>query len=74
MIWGIILKQQNIDILSDFITYSQVLQTDLMIARYEGCIIKNINMITDEEQNKLDEALEILKTASKRIQNSMFGK
>ena len=46
---------------------------DLMIATHEGIEIANIKIITDEEQNKLDEAVIILKEASERVKSVIFN-
>ena len=45
-----------------------------MIAKMEGVRIANINVLTNEEQEKLDKAVEILKEAFERTINIVLNK
>lgn len=68
------LNKRNIEVLTELIVFSQRFQTDLMIAKHEGMNISDVNVITDQEQYKLDESVEILKKANKQIKSMMFIK
>lgn len=68
------MNKQNVEVLSDLIVFSQKFQTDLMIAKREGVRIANINVLTNEEQEKLDKAVEILKEACERTINIVLNK
>ncbi len=45
-----------------------------MIAKMEGVRIANINVLTNEEQEKLDKVVEILKEACERTINIVLNK
>lgn len=68
------MNKRNIEVLIELIVFSQRFQTDLMIAKHEGINIYDINVLTDQEQYKLDESVEILKKASERVKSMMFLK
>lgn len=68
------MNKRNIEVLTELIAFSQRFQTDLMIAKHEGINISDVNVVTDQEQYKLDESVEILKKASEKIKNMMLIK
>lgn len=67
------MNEKNIKMLFDFIVFSKKIQTGLMIAKYKGINIDSINIISEEEQRRLNEAIEILGKEEKRIKTIILN-